>query len=115
MIFIKYIFRKEKEKNQHIKKLEEKIKALEDNLSKFKSIETAEKNIDKSHGTIYYEKFPDGKSREICGYCWEKEHIKIPIISRLEYNETLHQSEYWAKCQNCGHNCTYYNQLSYDD
>ena len=52
-----------------------------------KSIENAEKNIDKSHGSIYYEKLADGKSRTICGFCWENKRAKMPLTMDRYYDD----------------------------
>ena len=65
------------------------------------SIENAEKNIDKSHGSIYYEKLANGKTREICGFCWEKKHIRIPLSVDLCYEEDSHQNYYSGYCNSC--------------
>lgn len=108
--FLNKYYETKKEKRQSIKELKKEIKVLEDELSQLKEIETLEKSIDKSEGTIYYEEINGGKIREICGYCWEKEHIKIPIIYLLEYDEYSRQSEYRARCQNCGKLCIFFDQ-----
>ncbi len=70
-----------------------------------KSIEEAEKNIDKTHGSIYYEKFADGGERTICGFCWEKEHIKIPIVPDLCYEKYTRQQYYNGYCNVCKSHC----------
>jgi len=108
--FLNRYYERKKEKGQSIKELRNEIKDLESELSRFKEAELSEKSIDKSQGTIYYEKFDDGKSRTICGFCWEKDHIKIPVIPHLEYDEDLRQDAYWARCQNCGKACTFFDQ-----
>ncbi len=69
------------------------------------SIENAEKNINKSHGSIYYEKLANGKTREICGFCWEKEHIRIPLAVDLCYEEYSHQNYYSGYCNSCKAHC----------
>ena len=80
----------------------EKTKA---ELLNSKSIENAEMNIDKSHGSIYYEKLANGKTREICGFCWEKEHIKIPLAVDLCYEEYARQNYYSGYCNSCKAHC----------
>jgi len=74
-------------------------------LAQVKSLEEAEKTIDKTHGHIYHEKFPDGTSRTICGFCWEKEHIKIPIVVDLCYEEFTKQHYYDGYCNSCKAHC----------
>lgn len=70
-----------------------------------KSVETAEKQIDKSHGSIYYETLPNGSTRHICGFCWEKEHIRIPIVVDICYEEYSKQSYYDGYCNSCKSHC----------
>ena len=74
-------------------------------LVKSKCIEESEKNIDKTHGSIYYEKFVNGGERPICGFCWEKEHIKIPIVVNVFYEEYTHQAYYDGYCNSCKTHC----------
>lgn len=73
-------------------------------LEQSQSIEHAEESIDKTHGAIYHEKFANG-SRTICGYCWEKEHIKIPIVVDLCYEEYTRQHYYSGYCRSCKEHC----------
>ena len=74
-------------------------------LADMQSVENAEKNIDKAHGSIYYEKLADGKSRAICGFCWEKERIKIPIVVYADYYEYSNEAYYGGSCSSCKNNC----------
>lgn len=70
-------------------------------LDEYQSIERAETHIDKSLGSIYQEHMPDGTTRDICGYCWEKEHIKIPLVPR-SYTSVLEGGTFkWYECRNC--------------
>lgn len=90
------------------KELEEtkkELTAVQNELAEARSLENAEKNIDKTHGHIYHEKFPDGTSRTICGFCWEKDHIKIPIVVDLCYEEYNRQSYYDGYCNSCKAHC----------
>ena len=67
--------------------------------------ELIKKNIDKTHGSIYYEGFSNGGSRTICGFCWEKEHVKIPIVTELCYDEFQKQYYYSGYCNSCKAHC----------
>lgn len=91
-------------RQQTIKQLREQNEQLTKKLAQFENIQASEKTIDKSKGTIYLELLVNGKSRPICGYCWENEHKKLPVVPRIE------QDEWWAHCSNCGKYCTYYNE-----
>lgn len=74
-------------------------------LDDMQSVENAEKNIDKAHGSIYYEKLVNGKSRAICGFCWEKEHIKIPVVVNLQYSWNTKEPFYSGFCNSCKSDC----------
>ena len=101
---------KKKDKMQIIQELRAEIKNLRSKLAKYEQAELLEKAIDKSQGTIYYEELDSSKKRTICGYCWEKSHLKIPVIPHLEYDEKTRLNEYWVRCPNCGNLCTFYNE-----
>ena len=67
--------------------------------SKYKFFEKNDKKLDKSNGNVYVEKLHTGKSREICGACWEKEHIKIPLsVEKGAYDEFFRQYHYYFCC-----------------
>lgn len=70
-----------------------------------KSIENAEKNIDKSHGSIYYEKLADGKSRTICGFCWENKRAKMPLTMDRYYDDDSRKYVLRGYCFSCNANC----------
>ena len=78
---------------------------LNNELTSLKSLEDREKNIDKSHESIYYEKLSQGGSRAICGFCWEKEHVTIPIVPELSTDEYTKQQYLYAKCNVCKSSC----------
>ena len=99
-----------KERAQIVKELRSENLALQEELRTYRSIEEIEKGIDKSNGTIYFETLPGNKKRAICSYCWEKDHIKIPIIPRLEFDEDTRTNYYSAFCQNCKAYCTFYDE-----
>ena len=96
-----------KERDRRIKELEDQNRVLKEQLDLDKRIEKAEENIDKSTGSIYYEKLPNENRRAICGFCWEREHIKIPIAPESEYNRYTGENEYLATCEVCRKHCTY--------
>lgn len=81
--------------------LKRELAECKEKLEEYQSFERAESYIDKSLGTVYQEHMPDGTTRDICGYCWEKEHIKIPLVPRT-YTSALEGTTFiWYECQNC--------------
>ena len=101
-----------KNRGDTIKSLKEELRLTKQELEVTKialndaqSVEKAEKNIDKTHGSIYYERVADNKERTICGFCWEKEHIKIPIVVDICYEEYTKQSYYDGFCNSCKSHC----------
>ncbi len=116
--FFKFILESMAVKKENIKFLREELKKVQNELKnantrleKYTSIEEMEKNIDKSMGSIYSEKLPNGKIRYICGYCWEKKRIKIPINVR-DISERGHKY-LKGQCNDCGEYCEY--EKDYDD
>ncbi len=104
-----------KERAQTIKELKSENLTLREEIRTYRSIEKTEKSIDKSQGTIYFETLPGNKKRAICGYCWEKDHIKIPVIPRLDYDESARREIYIAFCQNCKICCSFYDEYENSD
>lgn len=100
---------KKKAEQQAFKELKAENKELQEALERYKKLELSEERIDKSQGTIYMEKLDSGNSRAICGYCWEREHVKIPVIPKLEYSSDTGRYEEWAQCQNCSKYVTFYS------
>lgn len=99
------IIDKRKAKNDTLKSLMKELDDTKKELSHYISNENAEKSIDKGIGSIYTEKLPNGGERDICGYCWEKEHIKIPIIVELRQDEYTYQQYYIGSCRSCKTQC----------
>lgn len=90
---------------KELDKTREELNKTKSELISARSIEEAEKSIDKTHGSIYYEKFVNGGERTICGFCWEKEHIKIPIVVDMCYEEYTKQTYYDGYCNSCKSHC----------
>lgn len=118
--FFKFILESMADKKENIKFLREELEKVQNELKnantrleKYTSIEEMEKNIDKSMGSIYSEKLPDGENRDICGYCWEKEHIKIPINVEYIYTSESFRNYWIGHCNSCNSDCKYYED--YDD
>lgn len=88
-----------------LEKAREELQKVKEELTRAKSIEELEKNIDKTHGSIYHEGFSNGDSRTICGFCWEKEHVKIPIATEFCYDEFQKQYYYSGYCNSCKVHC----------
>lgn len=90
---------------KELEKAQLELKELKAEIESSNSVERAEINIDKTHGSIYYETFADGKTRTICGFCWEKEHIKIPVVAELSFDDYTKQSYYDGYCNACKSHC----------
>lgn len=87
--------------NQKLEKTTSDLKETKTKLEQANSIKELEKNIDKTNGVIYNELLDTGTHREICGYCWEKEHIKIPLVVNLCYDEHKNQEYFDRYCYSC--------------
>ena len=88
---------------REIAELKSQLATTEVKLQDALSIEKAESLIDKTKGSIYYESFNSEGSRPICGFCWEKEHIKIPLNVNICYDEYTKEQYYSGRCSSC--NC----------
>jgi hypothetical protein len=89
--------------HKKVAELKSQLATTEVKLQDALSIEKAESLIDKTKGSIYYESFNNGGSRPICGFCWEKEHIKIPLNVNICYDEYTKEQYYSGRCSSC--NC----------
>ena len=96
---------KQKIKNQRKSALEKELLDVKKELAELKDFKKKERMIDKSEGSIYVENLHDGKKRDICGFCWEKEHITIPVVKDLQYEEYTKQYYYSAYCNVCKNHC----------
>lgn len=90
---------------KELSKKTEELEKLNKELLEANSIKNAEKNIDKTHGAIYKEILENGQQRDICGYCWEKDHKKIPLAVVICYEEYTNQAYYDGFCQSCKTHC----------
>lgn len=81
------------------------LATTEAKLQDFLNIEKAESLIDKTRGSIYYEHFNNGGSRPICGFCWEKNRIKIPLNVNICYDEYTEEPYYSGRCNSCACYC----------
>lgn len=89
-----------------LKTTKQELESCKKIVAEYRDFEKAEKNIDKSEGSIYKETLPNGNIRSICGYCWEKEHIKIPLNVQICYEEYTKQYYYDGFCHSCETHCT---------
>ena len=87
------------------KELMQEVETLKSELSKCKKLMDKESHIDKSKGSIYYEKLEGGNQRPICGYCWEKDHATIPILTELCIDEDGVKKYYLGRCSVCDKKC----------
>lgn len=90
---------------QKLENTNTELETIKAELLKLQSIEKAESTLDKTHGSIYYENFPSGKSRAICGFCWEKERIKIPLVVDIHYEQYTKDAYYDGYCHSCKTHC----------
>lgn len=97
--------------HKEVAELKSQLATTEVKLQDALSIEKAESLIDKTKGSIYYESFNNGGSRPICGFCWEKEHIKIPLNVNMYYDEYTKKQYYSGRCSSC--NCYCIENIEY--
>lgn len=97
--------------HKEVAELKSQLATTEGKLQDALSIEKAESLIDKTKGSIYYESFNNGGSRPICGFCWEKEHIKIPLNVNICYDEYTKEQYYSGRCSSC--NCFCAENIEY--
>lgn len=97
--------------HKEVAELKSQLATTEGKLQDALSVEKAESLIDKTKGSIYYESFNNGGSRPICGFCWEKEHIKIPLNVNIRYDEYTKEQYYSGRCSSC--NCYCIENIEY--
>lgn len=90
---------------KELKDVQDELEITKSKLHDALSVEKAEESIDKAKGSVYYEKFSNGDSRPICGFCWEKEHVKIPLNIGLDYDEDTKQTYCGGRCNVCNSYC----------
>lgn len=88
-------------KNDSVKKLKKELEQTKQELSKYKEAQAMEQLIDKTHGDLYIETLSNGEKRFICGHCWEKNHIKNPLITEMwpDNNNVSRESAYCNFCK----------------
>ena len=106
------IIESKKDKRDTIKGLNEKLNGMESELhecrktiERYENLEHDEENIDKSVGSIYVESLKNGKKRNICGYCWEKDRVKIPLSVDISFEEYTKNYYYEGICGSCKARC----------
>ena len=92
-------------KQENMRKLQEQLEEERKKLNKYIGIEEQEKFIEKKTGSIYVEILPDGSKRNICGYCWERERVKMPLIMGKYYSEEERRVVEHGSCGNCKATC----------
>ena len=97
--------------HKEVAELKSQLATTEVKLQDALSIEKAESLIDKTKGSIYYESFNNGGSRPICGVCWEKEYINIPLNVNICYDEYTKEQYYSGRCSSC--NCFCIENIEY--
>ncbi len=94
-----------KEKKDIIIELKEENELLNSLVNQYKNIREKEIKIDKSFGSIYIEHLVGSQKREICGFCWEKHNLTIPVVSMIEYDYDHNMTYNSARCSNCENLC----------
>lgn len=89
------------------------LNATRDQLVSLQNAETLDQSLDKTHGSIYYETLPTGKQRTICGFCWERSHLKIPVIVDTYYDGDDRPYD-GAYCNCCKNQCIDCGRENYD-
>lgn len=98
-----HIIEKKREKKETIKTLQSEIAKLNSELQHYEDKAAADKAIDKSDGSLYVETLPQGKTRTICGFCWEENNTKTPIVPEMYYgNNERYKS---CSCPICKRYC----------
>jgi hypothetical protein len=104
---IKLVLDNRKDKKATIKSLQNELDAERVKNRELSSIAKKEKLIDKSRGSVYIETVGEEKTREICGFCWEKEHVTVPVIIESDWDDYRKETYYGGKCQACKSFCSY--------
>jgi len=101
--FATYYVEKKREKKETIKSLQNEVEKLKSNLKHLEDKEAADKAIDKSNGSLYVETLPNDKKRVICGFCWEENNFKTPLVPEWFYSKREQYEE--CKCPMCERYC----------
>ena len=96
---------KKKAQKDTVAKLQKELHEVKKELEKYTSIEAQEQTIDKTTGSIYVETLPNGTKRNICGYCWENHHTKMPLIMGSYDSEEEHRKVTYGNCGSCKATC----------
>ena len=97
-----------KDLEEKLQKANKQLETTRTELNKYISIEQAEESIDKTTGSLYREKLPNGNERYICGLCWEKDHIKTPVVAKY-YSDYAGDRYLGANCEICKGFCEHYH------
>ena len=93
------------ETREKLEETRQKLSEAQKIIDNYTNIENVEKSVDKSHGAIYIETLPDGKTRSICGYCWENNRAKMPLMMSEYYDDDLCSYITRGYCFSCKANC----------
>ncbi len=111
-VIVTLIIENKKSKIESVKTLKKELVSTKQELEKCKAaiseyerVKNDESNIDKRKGGIYTETLSNGTTRDICGFCWEKDHVKLPLVVDTCYDECEKQSYYDGYCQSCKSHC----------
>ena len=103
---VKSIIEKNKRKKNTINALKKELSETKEKLGTYTSIEEQEKLIEKkATGAIYVETMPNGNTRNICGYCWETNHTKMPLMMDSCFDEEDKKWIIRGKCGSCKSIC----------
>ena len=103
---IKSFIENRKSKKDTIKSLKKELAEVKEKLKKYTSIEQQEKFIEKkASGAIYVETMPNGNKRNICGYCWENNHTKMPLMMNSYYDDEERKTVVMGNCGSCKATC----------
>ena len=103
---VKTMIGNRKNKKDVISSLKKELEDVKRELEKYTSVEQQEKTIEKKQsGAIYVETLPNGTKRNICGYCWEKNHNKMPLMMNSYYSEDERKLVVMGNCGCCKATC----------
>ncbi len=94
-----------KSKKDTVNTMRKELEKVKAELEVYTSVTEQEKCIDKSTGSIYVETLSDGNTRNICGYCWENNRTKIPLIMDTYYSENKRRAVIYGRCGSCNASC----------
>ena len=99
----KHFIESKHEKKRTISALQSEVAKLEAQIKRYEEKNAEDQALDKSDGSLYVETLLNGKTRTICGYCWEESWKKTPIVPEWYYDRDGQYET--CKCPICERYC----------